>query len=161
MTSPTSTMTGSELLIELVHRLQHYSDATVLWIFLKEQADEREFATTATKMALDQLAGSVNRRGVQHSIARLQEAGYLQVRVQANTSTKVTVNRDAVLSLLRDPLPDHLPGLSRKVFPFLAAWEADAVASASGEGIPIAALATAEPNLSQSNHGVVMHDQPA
>ena len=152
---------GSALFVELVLRLMHFNDASVLWVFLKEQADERENTTSAVQMARDQLSGSVNRRAVQHSIARLQEAGYLQVRVQANTSTTVTVNRDAVLSLLRDPLPDHLPGLSRKVFPFLAAWEAEATASASGEGIPIAALATAEPNLSQSNHGVVMHDQPA
>jgi hypothetical protein len=160
MTAPT--MTGPSLFIEMVLRLQHYSDAAVLWIFLKEKADEREYTTTAVKMALDQLTGTVNRRSVQRSIERLQELGFIQVRIHANTGTKVTVDRAAVLRLLRDPLPERLPGLSRKVFPFLDAWVADAAAThPAGEGAPPAASVAAHPNLSQVDQRAVAQDQSA
>lgn len=154
--------TGQALFIELVLRLQRYSDAAVLWIFLKDHADEREYTTTAVKMALDQLTGTVKRWDVQRSIARLQEQELIRVRVHANTGTKVTVDRNAVLRLLRDPLPERLPGLSRKEFPFLAAWEADAAASwAARQDASTATGGATGPNLSQGDQGAVPQSQTA
>jgi hypothetical protein len=116
-------MTGKDLFVELLHRLQHYSDAAVLWALLKNRADEVQFTTTAVKMAQDELTGAVKRWDVQRSIARLAQKNFIEVDIQPGTCTTVTVNRKAVLRLLRDPLPKGLPGLSRGTFSFLAAWE--------------------------------------
>ena len=47
---------------------------------------------------------------------------FIIVRVPHTSKTLVTVNRDAVLALLSQPLPERLPALSQKTFPFLDAW---------------------------------------
>lgn len=118
-------MQNSTLFVELVHRLKKYSDAAVLNALLINGADEREYKTSAVKLALDVLLGAVGRRDVQRAFERLSDLGLIDIRVHANTRTHVTVNREAVLAFLRQPLPSRLPGLSAREFPFLEAWAAD------------------------------------
>lgn len=122
-------MKSQLLFIELVHRLKHYTDAMFLFGMLKERADLREFESTRPKMSRRQMEGAVTDREVRRSLERLQDSGLITVRTHANTRTHVTVNRQAVLDLLRQPVSPRLPGLHEFSFPFLDAWAADSDAS--------------------------------
>ena len=132
-------MDSKTLFNELLHRLckyegGKYSDAMLLHYLIRQGADDVEFKSTAVKVALDALAGCVNRRDVQRSIERLTQLGLISTRIHANTRTHFTVNRDAVLALLAKPLPRNLPGLDERSFPFLDQWT-----SAQSVGAPIEA----------------------
>jgi hypothetical protein len=118
-------MNGTELFIHLLLRLRHYPDAAVLWVLLKERADVKEFKTTSMLLSHIQLSGTIDRKAAQRSVKNLQALGLLNVRIHAKTATQVTVNREAVLDLLDSELEERLPGLSKKVFPFLEAWTLD------------------------------------
>jgi hypothetical protein len=118
-------MTSAELFVHLLLRLRHHADAAVLWVLIKERADVRELKTTSMDISHVQLAGMVDRWTVRRSINSLQASGLVSVRIHRKTATLISVDRQAVLSLLRTPLDERLPGLSRKAFPFLAAWSDD------------------------------------
>ncbi len=118
-------MNCNELFAQLVQRFHSYEDSAVLWIFLKEHGDVREYADSTYQIASVQLCNSVNRFAVSRSIQRLQELGFIEVWVVKNAKTRVKVNRDAVLEFLRQPIPARLPACSDKTFPFLEAWNAD------------------------------------
>lgn len=118
-------MKANTLFLQLVQRLHNYVDASVLWVLLKEEADIKEYAMTAGKMADQQLCGTVSVTTVKRAIDRLAGAGYVSVRVHKNTKTLVTVNREAVMDVLRVSLPERLPAVSKKEFAFLDAWKAD------------------------------------
>ena len=115
----------NELFAQLVQRFRSYEDASVLWIFLKEHADVREYAESTYQIASTQLCDFMNRFAVSRSIQRLQEQGFIQVSVVRNSKTLVNVNREALLEFLRQPLPARLPACSDKNFPFLEAWNTD------------------------------------
>lgn len=115
----------NELFAQLVQRFRSYEDASVLWIFLKEHADVREYSESTYQIASTQLCDSMNRFAVSRSIQRLQKQGFIRVSVVRNSKTLVKVNREAVLEFLRQPLPARLPACSDKNFPFLEAWNAD------------------------------------
>jgi hypothetical protein len=122
-------MNSQSLFIELLHRLRKYedakySDAMLLHYLLRQGADETEFKSTAVKVALDALAGCLNRWEVQRAIDRLTQLGLISTRVHANTRTHFKVNRDAVLALLAKPLPRNLPGIDERHFSFLDEWQA-------------------------------------
>lgn len=121
-------MKANTLFLQLVQRLHNYVDASVLWVLLKEEADIKEYAMTAGKMAEQQLCGTISIATAKRSIERLAGAGYISVRTHKNTKTLVTVNREAVLDLLRESLPERLPAFSKKEFDFLDAWKADEAA---------------------------------
>lgn len=129
-------MDSKALFNELLHRLAKYeqgkySDAMVLHYLLRQGADEEEFKSTAVKVALDALAGCLNRRDVQRSVERLTSMGLISTRVHANTRTHFTVHREAVLRLLAKPLPRNLPGLDERHFSFLDEWKAASEAPSS------------------------------
>lgn len=118
-------MNCNDLFAQLVQRMRSYTDASVLWIFLKEHADETEYAVSVYQLAETQLCGDISKDAAHRSIKKLQLLGYLSARVRRNSETLITVNRDAVLELLRQPVPVRMPAMSEKAFPFLDAWNAD------------------------------------
>ncbi|WP_082848132.1 hypothetical protein [Delftia sp. GW456-R20] len=118
-------MNASSLFVQLVQRFHNYEVAAVLWVLLKEEADVKEFGMTAGKMAEEHLCRTVSESTVRRAIDRLAGAGFISVRVHKNTKTLVSVDREAVLNFLRDPLPARLPAISKKEFEFLNAWAAD------------------------------------
>ncbi|PZP98262.1 MAG: hypothetical protein DI587_14490 [Variovorax paradoxus] len=118
-------MTGTDLFVQLVLRLGHHADAAVLWVLIKERAEVKELKITSMLISHVQLAGLVDRSTAHRSIKSLQARGLIKARVHRKTATLITVDQDAVLELLRTPLDPRLPGLSRKVFPFLDAWSRD------------------------------------
>ena len=131
-------MDSKALFNELLHRLSKYedgkySDAMLLHYLLRQGADGIEFKTTAVAVALDALAGCLNRRDVQRSTERLTNMGLISTRVHANTRTHFTVNREAVLALLAKPLPRNLPGIDARHFPFLDEWRAVQTNAASAD----------------------------
>ena len=131
-------MDSKALFNELLHRLRKhedgkYSDAMLLHYLLRQGADETEFKSTAVKVALDALAGCLNRWEVQRSIDRLSQLGLISTRVHANTRTHFTVNREAVLALLAKPLPRNLPGIDERHFPFLDEWKAAQTTAGSAD----------------------------
>ena len=132
-------MNSQQLFLELAQRLGHYSDAAVLWVFLKEQADITEYRASAERIASEQLQKTVKRWDVQRCIERLQKRGLLSIRVHANYRTHVTVSRDAVLTLLRTPMAERLPSRSTKHFAFLDAWTTDLEASQTAEAVSLVA----------------------
>lgn len=142
-------MDSKALFNELLHRLRKYedgkySDAMLLHYLLRQGADVVEHKTTSVKVALDALAGCLNRHDVQRSTVRLSQLGLISTRVHANTRTHFTVNRAAVLALLAKPLPRNLPGIDERHFPFLDEWrtaqkEAGS-ANAANERIPSEAV---------------------
>lgn len=91
------------LFIALLHRLRRYPEAMVLYAALEQHADEREFKTTLTQMALDILGGQVDRYQVQRALGRLHEKGLVEIRTHANYRTHIKVDRGAVEALLRTP----------------------------------------------------------
>lgn len=105
----------------------------MLFSLLANHADVREYKTTAVKMSLDRLEGMLTRRAVQRTFLRLKARGLIKIRIQPNTATLVRVDRDAVLALLRTPMPDHIPGNDTRHFPFLDAWAADKLAHPPAE----------------------------
>ncbi|KQP14875.1 hypothetical protein [Pseudorhodoferax sp. Leaf267] len=118
-------MNGSDLFVHLVLRLRHYPNAAVLWVLLKERADIKEFKTTSMLLSYIQLSGTIDRNAAKRAIKSLEALGLINVRMHSKTATQVTVNREAVLDLLDSELEERLPGLSKKVFPFLEAWTLD------------------------------------
>jgi hypothetical protein len=143
-------MNSKLLFNELLHRLakyEHgkYSDAMLLHYLLRQGADDIEFKSTAVKVALDALAGCLNRWEVQRSIERLTKLGLIATRVHANTRTHFTVNRDAVLALLAKPLPRNLPGIDERHFAFLDEWQAaQSVTSANSDEFELTEAGEAE-----------------
>jgi len=125
-------MNCNNLFMHLIQRMKSYADASVLWVFLKEHADEDEYAVSVYKLAEIQLCGDISKDAAHRSIKKLQELGFLNVRVRKNSETLVTVNREAVLELLRKPVAERMPAVSKKVFPFLDAWNADLTQRESG-----------------------------
>ena len=125
-------MNCNDLFAHLVQRMRSYTDASVLWVFLKEHADENEYAVSTYKLAEVQLCGEISKDAAHRSIKKLQMLGYLTARVRRNSETLVAVNRDAVLELLRQPVPERMPVVSQKVFPFLDAWNSDIAQRDSG-----------------------------
>lgn len=110
---------AEQLFVELIHRLQRYSDALVLFVLLEQHADVDEFKTSATQLALDLCAGRIVRRQAQQALARLCDRGLIEYRAHANYRTHIKVDRDAVAALLRAPVSNYLPGLRQIDFPFL------------------------------------------
>ena len=126
-------MNCNDLFAHLVQRMRSYTDASILWIFLKEHADEKEYAVSVYKLAETQLCGDVSKDAAHRAIKKLQMLGFLNARVRRNSETLITVNREAVLELLRQPVPERMPAVSQKVFPFLDFWNADIAQRESGE----------------------------
>lgn len=133
-----NSLNGNILFAHLVQLMHSYSDAAVLWILLKEEADVTEYGATSGSMAELQLQDTIPRMTAHRSIQRLQEVGLISVRIHKKTKTLVTVNREAVLDLLRQPIPERLPAVSKKQFAFLDAWNADRAAVAAQEAIAAA-----------------------
>lgn len=104
-----------------------------MFALLSNHADVEEYRTTLTKMSLDRLEGMIDRLGVERALKRLKARGLIKIRIQPNTATLVRVDREAVLALLRKPMPDHIPGNSTRHFPFLDAWAADKLADPPAE----------------------------
>lgn len=125
-------MTGSDLFVDLLLRLRHYCDAAVLWVLLKEGAETKELKTTSMLISHVHLAETVDRWAAHRSIKSLQARGLIKVRVHRKTATLITVDREAVLNLLRGSMDERLPGLSRKEFPFLNSWSKDRQTATSG-----------------------------
>lgn len=126
---------GNDLFSQLCQRMNSYADAAVLWILLKEEADVEEYGITAGKMAEQQLCSTLSSTTVQRTVQRLREMGFVTTRIHKNTKTLVTVNREGVLDLLRQKIPERLPAVSKKQFAFLDAWNADRAAVAVQEAI--------------------------
>ena len=119
-------MQGSELFLRFVLHLRNYADAAVLWVALKERADIKEFRTTSMLMSHIDLCDTIDRSAAKRSFKRLAELGLIDLQIHPKTATKVIVNREAVLELLRGELDERLPGLDASVdFPFLQAWAED------------------------------------
>lgn len=112
-------MNMQRLFVELLHRLNRYPETLVLCAVIENGADSEEFKTTATKLSLDMLGGVIDKKQVQRALDRLQELGFMEVRVHANYRTHIKVDREAVQALLRTPVSDFLPGMREVSFPFL------------------------------------------
>ena len=120
----------NELFAQLVQRLRSYEEASVLWILLKGSADVREYKESINQLASLELCDFMNRWAVSRSLQRLQEVGLIVVKTPTKSRSLITVDREAVLALLSQPLPERLPACSKKTFPFLDAWNAQLQAQA-------------------------------
>ena len=125
-------MNANELFAQLIQRMRSYNDACLLWVLLKEHADEKEYAVSVYHLADVQLAGDIKKSAVHRSLQRLQELGFITTRIRHKSETLITVDRNAVLTLLRTPIAERLPAVSKKVFPFLDAWNSDIAQRDSG-----------------------------
>lgn len=125
-------MNANELFAQLIQRMRSYNDACVLWVLLKEFADEKEYAVSVYHLADVQLAGDIKKSAVHRSLQRLQELGFITTRIRHKSETLITVDRNAVLTLLRTPIAERLPAVSKKVFAFLDAWNSDIAQRDSG-----------------------------
>lgn len=125
-------MNANELFAQLIQRMRSYNDACVLWVLLKEFADEKEYAVSVYHLADVQLAGDIKKSAVHRSLQRLQELGFITTRIRHKSETLIMVDRNAVLTLLRTPIAERLPAVSKKVFAFLDAWNSDIAQRDSG-----------------------------
>ena len=135
------TMNCNDLFAHLIQRFKNYPDAAVLWVLLKARAEKNEASFSIGDISHIELCDTLPKTTVQRAIHRLHETGFISVRAQKNTRTLISVNGEAVLSLLRTPLAERLPILSQKHFPFIDAWNEDiakeaaqvAIGNASGD----------------------------
>lgn len=123
-------MTGEQLFISLLHRLQDYQTGMVLHALIQQQADQTELKTSCSQLSLNLLGARVSLKQVQRALARLEDLGLVQSRSHTNYRTHITVDREAVQALLRVPVSDYLPGLRSDSFPFLDDLNAKATKSA-------------------------------
>lgn len=116
--------TNSALFVSLLYRLKSFRNTTVLTFLLEVEADKKEYACSALVLSHRYLGNQLSQRQVEKAIKDLVDCELITIRVHANTKTYFKVNAEQVLSLLRQPLPDHLPGMDDLQYPFLASWAA-------------------------------------
>jgi hypothetical protein len=115
---------ADQLFINLSYRLRNFPETIVLWELLRTQADERVCRTTATRLSADRLDKTIDAKAVQRAFKTLEKKGLIEVRIQRNTATSITVNREAVFQLLNTELDGYfLPGQGKEHdLPFLRSW---------------------------------------
>ncbi|AOW13318.1 hypothetical protein LPB72_09705 [Hydrogenophaga crassostreae] len=114
--------TNSFLFVNLIYRLKSFRDVAVLMFLLEVDADQKEYACSASVLSQRYLGNQISARQVEKAIKDLCDLNLVSIRVHANTKTYFKVNRDKVLSLLNQPLPERMPGLDDLKFPFLDKW---------------------------------------
>jgi hypothetical protein len=119
-------MTNSQLFIELLHRLDSYDDAVVLTVLLSLGADRVPIRSTLGQLRQNYLGGLLTPNRVSLAVDHLKAQGLLEVdaptvRLRRSRYGELSVNRDAVLALLRQPMvyAEHTPGLSEATIPLL------------------------------------------
>jgi hypothetical protein len=119
-------MTNSQLFIELVHRLESYDDAVVLTVLLSLGADRVPIRSTLGQLRQNHLGGLLTPNRVSLAVEHLQSQGLLSVemptvRLRRSRYGELMVDREAVLTLLRQPMvyAEYTPGLSEAVIPLL------------------------------------------
>jgi hypothetical protein len=112
-----------QLFINILYRLCSFSEAAILWELMRSQADVQEYKTSAVKITY-MLDKTIDRRMAQRAFQSLEKRGLIEVRTQKNTATRITLNREAVFSLLdSEPFEPFLPGQGKEHdLPFLRAW---------------------------------------
>ena len=138
-------MTKDRLLIDLFYRLPNPSDALVLFVLLSQHADVTELRTSASRVSNNALQRLVSPSQVRNTFKTLQELELITVRIHANYRTLVTVHRDAVFALLREPVSDILPGLNTERFPFLDYLEQREMDADSSRESPLSDAGTGKP----------------
>ncbi len=127
-------MTNSQLFIELVHRLDSYDDAAVLTLLLSLGADRVPIRSTLGQLRQNYLGGLLTPNRVSLAVDHLKAHGLVEVdaptvRLRRSRYGELSVDRDAVLALLRQPMvyAEYTPGLSEAPIPLLrdAAWVAE------------------------------------
>ena len=134
-------MTQEALFVQLSHRLRNYGDTCFLMLLLNWGLDQDKFACSLAQVSRSELGGLMTRHELRHAVERLQNAGLIQVLTYPNTKTEFRVNREAVLELLRQPIPSrpYFPGAANRPIPFLSAWAEDQARLEQG---PAAAVST-------------------
>lgn len=119
-------MTNNRLFIELLHRLESYDDAVVLMVLLTLGADKLPIRATLGQFRQSHLGGMLTPNRVAVAVEHLQNHGLLHmdmptVRLRRSRYGELSVDRDAVLALLRQPMvyTEHMPGISEAVIPLL------------------------------------------
>ena len=120
-------MTQEALFVQLSHRLRSYGDTCFLMLLLNWGLDQDKFACSLEQVSRSELGGLMTRHELRHSVERLQGAGLIKVVAYPNTKTEFRVNQEAVLQLLRQPIPSkpYFPGAANRPIPFLTAWAED------------------------------------
>ncbi|MFM8900963.1 MAG: hypothetical protein ACKOF9_13600 [Burkholderiales bacterium] len=126
MTPHDQFMTNTRLFIELLHRLENYDDAVVLMVLLTLGADKLPIRATLGQFRQSHLGGMLTPNRVAVAVEHLQNHGLLHmdmptVRLRRSRYGELSVDRDAVLALLRQPMvyTEHMPGISEAVIPLL------------------------------------------
>ncbi len=128
-----TTMRNSPLLfVSLMYRMKSFRNVVVLMFLLEVEADKKEYACSIPVMANRYLGNQISRREAQKAVSDLEDIGLISLRVHANTKIYFKVNGDMVLSLLDQPLPEHMPGLEDLKFPFLEEWSSNGELPLSG-----------------------------
>lgn len=120
-------MNQEQLFVQLSHRLKSYGDTCLLMLLLNWGLDIDKFACSKEQIARSELGGLLTRYELRRAVERLQDARLIAVTVYPNTKTEFRVNREAVLQLLRQPIPSrpYFPGVADRPIPFLTAWAED------------------------------------
>ena len=127
-------MTNTRLFIELLHRLESYDDAVVLMVLLALGADKLPIRGTLGQFRQSHLGGMLTPNRVSLAVEHLQNQGLLHVemptvRLRRSRYGELSVDREAVMSLLRQPMlyTELMPGISETVVPFLrdTLWESE------------------------------------
>jgi hypothetical protein len=127
-------MTNTRLFIELLHRLESYDDAVVLMVLLALGADKLPIRATLGQFRQSHLGGMLTPNRVSLAVEHLQNQGLLRmemptVRLRRSRYGELSLDRDAVLALLRQPMvySELMPGISERVVPLLrdTVWESE------------------------------------
>ena len=117
--------TNAVLFVNLMYRLKSFRNTAVLTFLLEVEADKKEYVCSAPVLSHRYLGNQLSLKEVKKAIADLLELELISTRVHANTKTYFKVNAEQVQSLLRQPLPVHLPGMDDLQYPFLKTWACD------------------------------------
>lgn len=120
-------LTNESLLVRFIHALGDKDSAFLLWYLLAQDGDANCLRLSRRTIHSD-LGGAIGLSNVLVATSRLVNAGLISIRVHPRTYTEYSVDANAVIALLKRPLPpaNFLPGIAPSHIPFLTRANAHA-----------------------------------
>lgn len=140
-------MSNTTLFIHLIYKMGNLEDATVVHLLIAKKAHVRPWKTSARQIS-SLLGSTLPKLNVQRCIDRLRRMDVIATRVQANTSTEISLSQSELIEIMKRPLPVSrdglIPGLSNEAIPLLSDPDflqaISAAAATDGPTVPVESI---------------------
>jgi hypothetical protein len=118
-----SGISNQEFFIQLIYKMGNLEDATVVHLLIAKRAHVGPWKTSARQIS-SLLGSTIPKLNVQRCLDRLRRMDVITTRVQANTSTEISLSQSTLIEVMKRPLPvssdGFIPGLSSMAIPLLS-----------------------------------------